>query len=623
MSTLIRFPVTHENIAGYCFGSAELQIGAERLLVAGEEVALSSMAYRFLLGLCRAHGALLTRAEAFDLLWPGGGAGSDEGLAQVVLKTRQALGEDGKAVVTVRGRGFRLDLPVETLSARPLANVAPAHVQTVQSPQSIPAAPHDPPEPALRRRVAKKWLFAGAATAALVAAVFWPAAPNVELDGYALDAHAFGPISATGADALRTALIREDEGDRTSARQLVSALIDSEPHSAAPAFLLQLWHNGSVEERQKRQSLLQDRLPKGSSAYVQLLVRWVGIIDNVPGTENEILNAALKLEPAAWRLHLDRAHIMLRLLRFDAALADLRAAPIDAVAPRFAMFIMSDRASLGDADAMRAQLPQLAARAPAVADYVRGRIALAQKNWEEAQSAFEAAADRADREALTGAVTSSWVLAAVAAAAQERWERVESDADRAYHIGLDHKVGVLVDEANALTAYARYRRGLVEQSEADWERAGITLREHGDREEDARLWLQRARMQPIGASAHPPPYVDDGEDPGLTALLAARRAWLACDADGAMHSLDASASAGIDAGYFADEAELLRQDLGLARRAAAAPPLLPYPALARWISYWESSRAAGARTCDLIATVGAQSRTQQTHLLKGAIKVSR
>ncbi len=68
MSTLIQFPIPHEYIAGYRFGHAELLLAAERLLVAGNEVALSPMAYKFLLGLCRARGALLTRNDAFDLL---------------------------------------------------------------------------------------------------------------------------------------------------------------------------------------------------------------------------------------------------------------------------------------------------------------------------------------------------------------------------------------------------------------------------------------------------------------------------------------------------------------------------------------------------------------------------
>ena len=131
MSTLLRLPVSHDNIAAYRFGNAELQLAAERLVVDGREVPLSPMTYRFLLCLCQARGGLLGRAHVFDVLWPGGGSGSDEALAQIVLKVRQALGEQGRAVVTVRGRGFRLDLPAEPV---PLARMAPVRTHGALEP---------------------------------------------------------------------------------------------------------------------------------------------------------------------------------------------------------------------------------------------------------------------------------------------------------------------------------------------------------------------------------------------------------------------------------------------------------------------------------------------------------
>jgi len=50
MSTLIPFPIPHEHIVGYRFGHAELLLASERLLVAGNEVALSPMASKFCWG---------------------------------------------------------------------------------------------------------------------------------------------------------------------------------------------------------------------------------------------------------------------------------------------------------------------------------------------------------------------------------------------------------------------------------------------------------------------------------------------------------------------------------------------------------------------------------------------
>ncbi len=51
MSTLIPFPIPHEHIVGYRFGHAEVLLVAERLLVAGNEVALSPMACKFFAGI--------------------------------------------------------------------------------------------------------------------------------------------------------------------------------------------------------------------------------------------------------------------------------------------------------------------------------------------------------------------------------------------------------------------------------------------------------------------------------------------------------------------------------------------------------------------------------------------
>src|SRR6185369_4453967 len=71
------------------------------------------------------------------LLWPGGGCGSDDALAQVVLKLRQSLGDAGRALVTVRGRGYRLGTEVETLACAP----APVRPVTVAAPPSAIDAP--------------------------------------------------------------------------------------------------------------------------------------------------------------------------------------------------------------------------------------------------------------------------------------------------------------------------------------------------------------------------------------------------------------------------------------------------------------------------------------------------
>ncbi len=612
MSTLIQFPIPHEHIAGYRFGQAELLLASERLLVAGNEVALSPMAYKFLLGLCRARGAPLTRNDAFDLLWPGGGSGSDEALAQIVLKVRQALTSEGRAIATVRGRGFRIELPIETVPLKPLSavtddlnliDISKANAATDLAPSASPMAQALPDSQAPTAKKSLLYrpqliLVGALAGLALIVAMQFFAAPNLYLDGYAIDAKAFGPISAQGEKTLAAALTRDDEGDRTSARQLLQGMADSEPRSAAAAFFLTLWLGSNKDDFKHWRQMLKERLPPDAPAYVQLLSRWVSSDGDSAGVENELLSAALKLQSSAWRLHLARAHVSLRLLRFDEALADLRLIPVARLSPRYAMFVMSDRASLGDADKMQAELPQLIHRAPVLAEYVRGRIALAQGHWQEAQIAFEATAQRAEQETLIGALSESWLYAANAAGAQQHWQEMQHDAEQARRIGTEHKLDSLVADAEVVIGYSQYRRGLGDQGDASWDRAEVVIRTMQDSEFAVRLWLQRTRLQPTWALAHATPELTDTELPaGLSARASARQAWLRCDTEAAKHALIAAESAGLDTSYFADEIDLLRQDLGLARNAVAVPPQLPYPSLARWITFWESARGAGAHAC--------------------------
>lgn len=610
MSTLLRLPISPDNLAAYRFGEAELQLAAERLLIGGREVPLPPMAYRFLLCLCQARGGLLARAHVFDVLWPGGGSGSDEALAQIVLKVRQALGEEGRALVTVRGRGFRLDLPVEPVPLARLEAVRTLPPPSTSSPSElVDAANHnaDAPTPVADDKPARQgrpraWHIGLVAALVAVLAVLAFIAPwrdhNPVMPGYGFRVTDFGPISPQGIESLRLVQLRDDEGDRTSAEQLLRALVASEPQSALPPFLLSLWISGSGAEPKQWQNILRERLPPQSSAYVQLLVRWVTLEGASKGTELEVLNAALKLVPDAGRLLLARAHVLLFQLRYDAALADLRQVPLQGLAPRHAMIVMADRASLGDADAIEAAVPELAAAAPAMGDYVRGRIALAQGRWPDAQAAFEAAARRAEQEALIGALSRSWLFAATAAGAGQGWDGMERDAAEARRIGVQHQRDDLTADAEWLMGYAQLRRGDITASTTRWERAASLVTSNNDHDGLARLWLQRARLEPAwGLAQSPPPLTDAALPPGLSALVAARQSWLACDAEAAVKALTEAEGQDLGNSYFVDEVELLRQDLGLKRLGELRPPSLPYPWLARWITFWESSRSGGIRAC--------------------------
>lgn len=604
MSTVVPSPTEKQPVVGYRFGRVELLIASERLWVDGKEAALPPMAYRFLLGLCRASGALLTRAQAFDLLWPGGGNGSDEALAQVVAKVRQALGSDAGALITLRGRGFRIDLPIE-----PLITSAPDENRTVRAAPPAAAEPlHASPEPSEQqsearapRRTRTVALILVAAALAIFATVAMRAydVQNTTLNGYAIAPREFGPISAHGARTLREILARDDDGDRASAQRMLESLLDSEPHSAAAPFFL-LYLIGNSPHRDGFAHWLQtfnERLPQDASPFVQLLSRWVRLDNGEPGVELELLNAALNLEPSAWRLHLARAHVNLRLAHFDRTLADLRAVPLPRLSPRYAMLVMSDRASLGDADAMQAELPALAQRAPLIADYVRARIETARGNWKAAQTLYESTAERAERDGLYGVFSYAWLIGAACAGEQGNWDSTAQDAERALQTGTEHLSARLVADGEMLLGYARHRQGRRDESAAAWDRAAAELAKNGDAAEAVRLGLLRARIDPASGGTRLPPPTDRVSTPGLADLATARRAWLTCATEEMERAFAAADAAGIDGGYFADEADLLRQDIGLPRRAAPAAPRLPYPMLGRWISYWESARVAGRRHC--------------------------
>ncbi|MBS0591474.1 MAG: winged helix-turn-helix domain-containing protein [Proteobacteria bacterium] len=609
MSTVVQFAHGKSSISGYRFGRVELRVSSQRLWVDGRETALSPMAFKFLLELCRASGALLTRAEAFNLLWPGGGNGSDEALAQVVVKVRQALGAEAAALVTLRSRGFRIDLPVEPISfahdsvipEAPDAPPPPATAVTHGTSHSDPVTTTGKHAVAPGKHVSKIVGFLAAVIFAAFIAMLWPTRSNEMLDGYAMSPQQFGPISDQGARTLREILARDDEGDRPSAQHLLESLLESEPHSAAaPFFLLYLIGNDPQHENENRwRQAFNERLPATVPAYVQLLSRWVRIDDDEPGVELELLNAALKLEPSAWRLHLARAHVNLRLSHFDMALADLRAVPLSTLSPRYAMFVMSDRASLGDADAIQAELPALAKRSPLIADYVRARIEMARADWKAAQTAFEATAQRAEQEGLFGALSYAWLLGAVAAGEQGHWNDAIANAERALRTAKEHSAARRLFDGYALLGYARYRQDeTAERATAPWDSANDEYQKSGNPPATARLWLLRTRLEPAWGAANAPPVAGaTAQAVGLNALLAARRAWSSCATHEAKQALASADANGIDDGYFADEADLLRQDLGLPRHVAPTPPQVPYPMLERWITYWESARDAGGRGC--------------------------
>ncbi|MEM6926390.1 MAG: winged helix-turn-helix domain-containing protein, partial [Myxococcota bacterium] len=96
----------------YEFGDVLVDTIRGEVRVGGRTVALQPLPWRLLLLLVRHPGRLLTGAELLTQLWPETTV-NDEALTQVASRLRRAL--DGRGLVTVPRRGYRLDAEVRRL----------------------------------------------------------------------------------------------------------------------------------------------------------------------------------------------------------------------------------------------------------------------------------------------------------------------------------------------------------------------------------------------------------------------------------------------------------------------------------------------------------------------------
>ena len=92
--------------AAFEFGHSRVLLRQRQLLVDGLPVELGARAFDLLLALLKADGALATKDELFDQVWPGI-AVSEENLKVQVYALRKALGADRELIRTEFGRGYR------------------------------------------------------------------------------------------------------------------------------------------------------------------------------------------------------------------------------------------------------------------------------------------------------------------------------------------------------------------------------------------------------------------------------------------------------------------------------------------------------------------------------------
>ncbi|HSX63011.1 MAG TPA: winged helix-turn-helix domain-containing protein, partial [Tahibacter sp.] len=101
----------------YRFANVAVDVARQQLRVDEAEVACQPLAFRLLVMLCEARGALVPRSVLFDRLWPGGQDIGDTALTQLIWRLRGALGPAADAIRTVRRGGIRLDAELQVDAA--------------------------------------------------------------------------------------------------------------------------------------------------------------------------------------------------------------------------------------------------------------------------------------------------------------------------------------------------------------------------------------------------------------------------------------------------------------------------------------------------------------------------
>lgn len=95
-------------------GNLNLDLGARRVEVGGEEVALRPKEFDLLARLIAGHGQAVTREQLMSQVWDEHWSGSTKTLDMHVSSLRRKLaefGEDPATIVTLRGYGYRYDVP--------------------------------------------------------------------------------------------------------------------------------------------------------------------------------------------------------------------------------------------------------------------------------------------------------------------------------------------------------------------------------------------------------------------------------------------------------------------------------------------------------------------------------
>lgn len=567
-------------LIGYRFRTVELDLPRACLRVDGVELLTTPLPMKLLTLLCERAGTLCTRDQIFEAVWPRQDI-SDDALNKLISRLRELLGPHAEVIVTVRKQGLRLDAPVQRLLREP-APIDPPVAVSVAATEAAP--PPSAPRPRWPSMVALGLLVLVA-----LAALYWrpgssPGAAGVAGDdrlvfvSYALRESDLRAGHAQTAELVRGAERALDAGDSAQARRLLESAERSDSSSALlPALRAILRGSDERDSEAELVARARARLLPQDSPYARLLIDYAGAGADGPQAERALVDALLTLRPQAWRLRLRRAHLDIQTGNRQGALRHLRAIPIDQAPVPTLMFVLADRVSYGDAEAVEAALAAGAlAQAPLQLGYVRARLAWSQRAADTG-ALLEALADSAESAGSFSLANHARELAAAyayAVADAQADARLRRAAYALKEAGRAENAAPLLALAAELSADAGKEaeaRALLQQA--------LPLVPSAEARVEMEILNARLGLLPRGSFLETAGGTDDRFGRGEPALIAAWYAWKTGARAQARAALDEARAGGIAGSPRAESAALLGVELGEPASDCWLDP--PYPDLLR------------------------------------------
>jgi hypothetical protein len=381
------------------------------------------------------------------------------------------------------------------------------------------------------------------------------------------------------------ALRADAEGNRPKAMELLEEAWRRPSATAFPSALLSSFSDaaGNVERASYWEAQTSKRLA-GASAYESLLARYLAVPSASSEQELALARSALDLRPGAWRLRLAAAHNYLGHRDREAARRELQQIDVQKPDDRRLMFVLADRASLGDADGAERDLRRTRlVEQPPLLHYTEARIAWSRGDVQRATGLYDRAAQEAANEGLGGVEAEARELAGLALLRRGEWSeaqrRFAASAARARQLGLTYRTFA----SSALGAYAAHHNGDAEERDRKLGDAAAVA-PAGEPQAELRVLAIRLgsglwRTWSTDALSREPQLA-----PAMS-LIRAREALAGGDAELAKRELRRSRSEGIDDTELREEAELLAAELGVPSQLLPADP--PYPNILRYLAIFD------------------------------------